>query len=141
MYKRQGLNASLEAATTDAVAEGARGVLVLSADCPAASPEDVRAVALGSGVVLAPDRESTGTNALWRMPPEAIPVFYGPRSRLAHESYARTHGIPFAIVPRPTLALDVDSARDLDDAWSLPTLGAATRAALAALGYPQRRGR
>lgn len=137
----EGLNASLTHATADAVAAGARGVLVLSADCPAATGEDVRAMAIGAGVTLAPNREASGTNALWRMPPDVIPVQFGPRSRFAHEVRAVTHGIPCAIIPRPGLGLDVDRPRDLDAAWEMPTLGAATRAALTALGYPQRRGR
>ena len=61
---------------------------------------------------------------------------FGERSRQAHESYARTHGIPFAIVPNQRLALDVDRPDDL--VAVLPVAGAATRAVLEDLGYPQR---
>jgi 2-phospho-L-lactate guanylyltransferase len=136
-----GLNPSLEAVTAQAVEAGAAGVLVLAADCPAATGDDVRAMAIGPGVTLAPNLDATGTNGLWRMPPDAIPTFFGPNSRLAHESYARTRGIPFAIVPRAGLGLDVDRPRDLDAAWRAPSLGEATRDALRALGYPQRAGR
>ena len=157
----QGLNASLAAATRHAIDAGARGVLVLSADCPAASREDVlffvngallaswvphvpgvqTRLALGPGVVLGPNLDLSGTNALWRMPPDAIDVHFGPRSRIVHQSVARGAGIPFAIVARQAVALDVDRPRDLDAAWKAPTLGRATRACLEDLGYPARTGR
>jgi len=131
----EGLNASLKAATADAAVAGAHGVLVLSADLAAVRGNDVRAMALGTGVVLAPDRTARGTNALWRMPPDAIPAMFGVDSRRAHEAFARAHRIPFAIVARPALALDIDSPRDMADVRSLGP-GEATRAVLDDLGYP-----
>lgn len=133
-----GLNASLDAATADALAEGVDGALVLSADCPAATADDVRALALGRGVVIGPNRTGTGTNALWRMPPDAIGSYFGPRSRQAHESVARSQGVPMAVVARQGIALDVDGPQDVAAAWRYPTLGQATRAALKSLGYPER---
>ncbi|HEX9775849.1 MAG TPA: 2-phospho-L-lactate guanylyltransferase [Actinomycetota bacterium] len=136
----EGLNASLAAATEAALREGATGVLIVSADCPAVTEADVRATALGEGVVLAPDRTGVGTNALWRMPPATIPTHFGGKSRQAHESVARGRGVPFAIVARPALALDVDEPRDLD-ALAAMGAGAATAAVLSSLGYPARAGR
>jgi len=134
----EGLNASLDAATTQAIADGARGVLVLSADCPAATRADIKAVAIGDGVVMAPDRYGTGTNALWRSPPGAIHVSFGGNSRRSHTALAHVHHVPFAVQPLPRLALDVDRPSDLDDVWTLGP-GDATRAALERLGYPSRR--
>ena len=134
----EGLNASLGAATAQAKAEGAYGVLVLSADCPAATRADVGAVAIGAGVVMAPDRYGTGTNALWRSPPDAIQVSFGGNSRRSHTALAHVHHVPFAVQPLPRLALDVDRPADLDDVWALGP-GDATRAALEGLGYPSRR--
>jgi 2-phospho-L-lactate/phosphoenolpyruvate guanylyltransferase len=134
----QGLNASLDAATAMAAEEGARGVLVVSADCPAATRADLRALALGNGVVMAPDRYGTGTNALWRSPPGAIQTSFGGNSARSHTALAHVHHVPFAIRPLPRLALDVDRPADLEDVWALGP-GDATRAALEALGYPSRR--
>lgn len=132
-----GLNASLDAATRDALREGAGALLIVSQDCCAATPADLAAMTLGPGVAVAPNRPGSGTNALWRMPPDAIPeCYFGERSRQAHESYARTHGVPFAIVPNERLGLDVDRPEDL--AAVFPIAGDATRAALEDLGYPQR---
>jgi len=134
----QGLNASLDAATAAAEAEGAEGVLVLSADCPAARPEDVRALAIGRGVVMAPDRYGTGTNALWRSPPGVIQTSFGGNSRRSHTALAHVNGIPFAVMPLPRVALDVDRSADLEAVWAIGP-GDATRAALERLGYPSRR--
>src|SRR5438445_2197417 len=86
-----GLNASLDAATAQAIVEGAHGVLVLSADCPAATRADVKAVALGDGVVMAPDRYGTGTNALWRSPPGVIQTSFGGNSRRSHTALAHVN--------------------------------------------------
>jgi 2-phospho-L-lactate guanylyltransferase len=113
-------------------------VLVLSADCPAATPADVRAVAIGAGVVMAPDRYGTGTNALWRSPPGVIQVSFGGNSRRSHTALAHVNHVPFAVQPLPRLALDVDRPADLDAVWVLGP-GDATRAALERLGYPSRR--
>jgi 2-phospho-L-lactate guanylyltransferase len=134
----EGLNVSLDAATSQAIAEGARGVLVLSADCPAATRADVKAIAIGDGVVMAPDRYGTGTNALWRSPPGVIQVSFGGNSRRSHTALAHVHHVPFALQPLPRLALDVDRPADLDAVWALGP-GDATRAALERLGYPSRR--
>ena len=134
----EGLNASLTVATTDAIAAGATGVLVVSADCPAASREDVRALSVGHGVLLAPDRSGRGTNALWRSPPDAIGLAFGPDSKRAHSSICHRTGVPFAVVPRAGIALDIERPSDLDAAWAAP-VGDATRAVLKDLGYPSRR--
>jgi 2-phospho-L-lactate guanylyltransferase len=136
----EGLNASLSAATAAAVREGFDGVLILSADCPAASGEDVRALSVGPGVMLAPDRSGRGTNALWRAPADAIPLAYGADSKRAHMSIAHVLRVSFAIVPRAGVGLDVDRPSDLDAAWDAP-VGPATRAMLERLGYPARRRR
>lgn len=84
-----GLNASLDAATAMATQAGAAGVLILSADCPAVAAEDVEEIARGAGVAIAPDSGGEGTNALWREPPDGIPVAFGEGSRAAHEQLAR----------------------------------------------------
>jgi 2-phospho-L-lactate guanylyltransferase len=130
-----GLNASIAATTREAVGAGARGMLLVSADCAAARREDLEAVALGYGVALAPDRKGTGTNALWRQPCDLIPTWYGPKSRRAHQGLAYASHVPFARIPLQRLAVDVDTPRDLA---ALVALGAgpATSDALRALGYP-----
>lgn len=133
-----GLNPALNAATEAAIDLGATGVLVLAADCPAVRPADVRALALGPGVAIAPDRTGHGTNALWRMPPDAIGCVYGERSRRAHEALAHVRRVPCAVIPLERVAADVDVPRDLDLLVRMGP-GPATSAALESLGYPSAR--
>src|SRR5437879_4080956 len=86
----EGLNASLDAATAQATVEGARGVLVLSADCPAATRADVKAIAMGDGVVMASERYGTGPNAVWTSPSAAVHESLGRNSQPAYRAPA--HG-------------------------------------------------
>lgn len=132
-----GLNSSLEAATRDAVAAGFDGMLIISADCPAVTPEDLRAIALGGrGVAISPDRWTTGTNALWRQPCDIIEANFGRMSRRSHQGLAYASRIPLARVPRDRVALDVDRPRDLDEICKLGA-GPRTTEALRRLGYPR----
>ncbi len=133
----RGLNASLDAATADALAHGATGVLVVSADLAAATADDLRTLAQGEGVALAPDRAGTGTNALWRTPPDVIGAAFGPSSRAAHQDAARAAGVAFRIVDAPRLAADVDTPEALATVWALGP-GPATRRTLEEMGIPAR---
>lgn len=128
-----GLNPSLEAVTPHDI----QGILILSADLPAVSPEDVRAVAQGYGVTLATDRRGGGTNALWRSPPHVIPLAFGDGSRLRHERLAGSRGVPFRSISRAGLALDIDLPEDLALACEA-SVGPATRDELRRLGLPER---
>lgn len=132
-----GLNASLAATTAEAMADGATGVLIVSSDCPAATPEELACLTLGDGVALATDRSGRGTNALWRQPPGLIPTWFGPESRRAHEGTAYGLQIPFARIPCERLGIDVDLPEDLERI--APIAGPATVEVLASLGYPARR--
>lgn len=132
-----GLNASLAAATRAAIAEGATGVLVVSADLPSVTSEDLAALVASPGVGLAPDRAGVGTNALWRAPGDLIDVAFGPNSLAAHAELARAAGTPAFVAARPGLALDVDTPDDLVEAWR-HGVGSATRKALEELGIAAR---
>lgn len=132
-----GLNGSLTIASGWAHGAGFAGVLVLAADLPAATKADVEAMIEGEGVALAPNRSGDGTNALWRSPPDAIEVAFGPGSRAAHEGLARATGSPLRLVRRPGLALDVDEPHDLRAATEQGS-GAHTRAILERIGVAQR---
>ena len=134
----EGLNASLALATADAVTAGAHGTLIISSDCPAVESSDIKALAVGTGVLIAPDRYGRGTNAIWRAPADAMPTYFGERSRRAHESYARGNNISCAVMPLPRIALDVDRAPDLSAILRLLGPNSATGTLLGALGYPAR---
>lgn len=123
-----GLNASLNAATTAAVDEGAAGVLVVSADLPCATAGDLEALCAGPGVALAPDLARVGTNALWRSPGDLIGVAFGPSSLAAHATLAWDAGVGARIEDVTSLSLDVDTPVHLAAAYAA-AVGPATRRA------------
>lgn len=133
----RGLNASLDAATSDAVVAGASGVLIVSADLAAVTAEELLMVAEGEGIALAPDLAGSGTNALWRSPPNVIKTAFGGASRAAHEASAEHAGAPIRVVRSSRLAADVDTPEALATVWTLGP-GPATRRALEEMGIPAR---
>lgn len=114
-----GMNHALEQATADAIADGIRTLVMISADLPELTAADVgalmRAAPAGAKVTvtLAPDRAGTGTNALVVRPPGAIPLRFGGRSRLAHARECARLGIAMIAVDTPALAQDIDLPADL----------------------------
>jgi 2-phospho-L-lactate guanylyltransferase len=111
------LNQALHQATRAAVGSGAAAVLVVPADLPLVTTEDLQElVALGSSppvVVLAPDRRQAGTNALLASPAGLIEYAFGPSSFDRHRTAALAAGAKVLICDRPGLALDLDLPEDL----------------------------
>ena len=113
------LNAALERATQSALTSGANAVLVLPADLPHLSPDDVRQLIGEPGVdpvvIIAPDRHETGTNALFVRPPGLISYAFGAHSFQRHQALAIRAGARVRIRRLPNAALDVD----VPDDWHL----------------------
>lgn len=113
---RPGLDAALAAADDACADEDA--TLVVAADLPLARPADLdRVCSVGwrRGVVVAPTRDG-GTGALLRRPPRVIRTRYGPGSATAHLGLARAAGVPALRLDVPALALDIDTAGQLQEA-------------------------
>ncbi len=120
VQRTSGLNPGLVEAR-DALVGQADRLLVLPADLPEITAEDVAAmlaladeVAPGTGplVVLAPDRHGRGTNALLLDPPAVIEPSFGGGSRALHASLAAAAGAGYLeLVGR--LGLDLDTPDDL----------------------------
>ncbi len=112
-----GLNAGLEQARSEAVAEGIEALVVLHGDLPNLGVEEVMALAdavpLPAGVAIAPDRAGTGTNGLAQRPAGAVPFRFGAGSCAAHLAAAAAAGLPATLVHRPGLAFDLDTPEDL----------------------------
>jgi 2-phospho-L-lactate guanylyltransferase len=112
------LNIALARATIVARNYTTRGVLVLPADLPLLTPEDVHAmlerVESPPVVVVAPDRHRQGTNALLICPPGLIEYDFGPGSFQRHCLRAHQAGARLEVVELPSLGLDVDLPEDLD---------------------------
>ena len=84
-----------------------------------------------------PDRHGTGTNALLMCPADAIGPAFGPDSRNRHVERARRRELEAVVEEVPSLALDLDTAEDLEALREAladePTLAPETARALAEL--------
>jgi 2-phospho-L-lactate guanylyltransferase len=112
------LNTALKRATVVAQVYASRGVLVIPADLPLLSQEDVMALLQKAieppVVVIAPDRRRQGTNALLLAPANLIEYDFGGGSFKRHCERARRAGARLEIVELPSLGLDLDLPEDLE---------------------------
>ena len=112
------LNPALVRATIVAKQYGVSGVLVLPADLPLISPQDVETLISRADqppvVVIAPDRHRSGTNALLASPPGLIEYDFGPDSFQRHLDRAEQAGVRVDVCELPSLGLDVDIPEDLE---------------------------
>ena len=117
VQRGMGLNAGLEQARAEAMADGAPALLVLHGDLPNLSVADIgaltAAIPAAGGVAIAPDRASIGTNGLAQSPADAIPFAFGSGSFARHREAAAAAGLEVAVVERPGLAFDLDTPADL----------------------------
>lgn len=112
------LNTALTRATVVAQVYATRGVLILPADLPLISEEDVltlieRAVD-PPVIVIAPDRHKKGTNALLISPAGLIEYDFGENSFEKHCELAKQADARLEIVDLPALGLDLDLPEDLE---------------------------
>jgi len=120
------LNVALARATYVARSFNTHGVLVLPADLPFITVDDIRRLLEAAHdppvVAIAPDRKREGTNALLISPPGLIQYQFGPGSFDRHCTRARQAGARLEICDLPSLAVDLDWPEDLHllDGWSVP---------------------
>lgn len=111
------LNVALTRATVVARNYATRGVLVIPADLPLITPEDLRLILARVDeppvVVVVPDRHRQGTNALLVCPAGLIEYDFGPDSFDRHCERARQAGARLEVCELPSLALDMDLPEDL----------------------------
>jgi 2-phospho-L-lactate guanylyltransferase len=111
------LNLALTRATVVARSYITGSVLILPADLPLLTPEDVRAMLDKASnppvVVVTPDRHRLGTNALLVSPVGLIEYEFGPGSFQRHCQRALEKGARLEICELSSLALDVDMPEDL----------------------------
>jgi 2-phospho-L-lactate guanylyltransferase len=112
------LNIALTRATIVAKTYSTRGVLIVPADLPLITCEDVYTLLARIGqppvVVVAPDRHNQGTNALLICPAGLIEYEYGPDSFQKHCELAKKVGARLEVCELPSLALDLDIPDDLE---------------------------
>jgi 2-phospho-L-lactate guanylyltransferase len=119
----KGLNPALHAALVQALQGGASRMIVLFADLPLLTSQDIEllAVAPAGTIAMAPDRHGTGTNALSLPLPQArgFTFGFGPDSFAKHHAEADRLEIRIEEVHSQGLARDVDMPEDLPDAAGL----------------------
>ena len=112
------LNTALRRASMVAQTYQAREILVLPADLPLITPEDIRNFIAYSGhppeVIIAPDRRKDGTNALYINPADLIDFRYGEGSFNIHLDQAKKANARIEIVEGESFALDLDLPEDLN---------------------------
>jgi 2-phospho-L-lactate/phosphoenolpyruvate guanylyltransferase len=111
------LNSALRRATIVAKAYTTRGVLILPADLPLLTSQDIQTLIRCAEnppvVVIAPDRRRDGTNALLVCPAGLIEYAYGPGSFKRHCDEVTQAGIRLEICDLPSISLDLDLPEDL----------------------------
>lgn len=112
------LNTALTRATVIAKNYATHGVIIIPADLPLLTPEDIYTI-LDKGkdlpvVVVAPDHRREGTNALLISPAGLIEYEFGPDSFDRHCERALKAGAKLEICELPSLALDMDLPEDLE---------------------------
>jgi len=111
------LNTALKRATVVAQVYASQGILILPADLPLLTREDVIALVERAAqppvVVIAPDRHEKGTNALLISPSGLIEYDFGENSFKRHCERAKNAGARLEIVDLPSLGLDLDVPEDL----------------------------
>jgi 2-phospho-L-lactate guanylyltransferase len=108
-----GLNQAIDYATAVAMKKGAQKLLILAADLPLVSAEDVAAIfCMQEQVVIVPSGDG-GTNAFLRRPPAVIGSRFGPGSAAAHQALGEAAGVPTRTIHLPSLHLDIDRYADL----------------------------
>ena len=111
------LNAAVGSGIAYACSRGVGQALVLPADVPLATPDELRSLIQSRGgqpgVTLAPSHDGNGTNGLFLAPPNAIEPCYGPGSYLQHMSQAMARRVDVNVVHLEGLSRDIDNPSDL----------------------------
>jgi 2-phospho-L-lactate guanylyltransferase len=120
--EQRGHSQSADAAAGRAMGLGAATVLLLPIDVPLVTKaeiedliEGVRLEEAQPAVIVVPSLDGTGTNALVRTPPDAIPSCFGPGSFQAHLDRARERGVPAAVKRPAGLLFDIDTPEDVEE--------------------------
>ena len=114
-----GLNAAVRRGLAHAAAQGASQALVLPADVPLATSDELlrvmetRAAPGRARAGLVPAGDGGGTNALLLSPPDALEPNFGPGSFLRHLAQAVAKRIDTQVLQLPGLGADMDRPDDL----------------------------
>jgi len=113
------INRALRRATMAAMAYGATKILILPADLPLVTSNDIKELILlddnQSKMIIVPDRKMNGTNALFVNPIGTIKYNFGEWSFKKHIEQAERKKLPVKIFNNEHIAFDLD----VPDDWTL----------------------
>lgn len=112
-----GLNDGLHEGISMIRARKTEGVLILPVDLPLATADDCRLICQGFSaeeVVICPDRQGSGTNALLIPLDREFNFSFGVDSRRNHESVARRLGLRTRICANAAISVDLDEPEDFE---------------------------
>jgi 2-phospho-L-lactate/phosphoenolpyruvate guanylyltransferase len=142
-----GLVPALRHAAQTLTQQGRAGMLIVPADVPLITPQDIVHIAQrhqrhargGRAATLVYASHDGGTNALACSPPDAVPLCYGPDSFRLHVQAARALGLTPDVLHMPRFGRDIDGPADLQSLLAEPAAaGSHTHAWLHASGVAQR---
>lgn len=112
------LNQALEATCDHLVRQKADNVLILPGDMPLLRRADLNALFKHAGetphnIVLSPDMNNDGTNAMLFMLARRPSLAYGKNSFVKHQNNMLRQGLEYSVFRRPGFAQDVDTVADL----------------------------
>lgn len=108
-----GLDNAVTAGRTQAALDGFDHLIVAHADLPLA--HSLSHVAVENRVTIVSDRHNDGTNVLSFPLASTFTTAYGPGSCANHRQLAATAGLECVIISDDDLALDLDTAEDLNE--------------------------
>lgn len=115
----QGMNPAVERGQAQAIADGYRSALVMTADLPQITPAAIDGIIEAAGsfeATLVPSESGTGTNAMLLRPPDVLRPEFGAGSLGRHVAQAGVTRIEHQVLEVANLAVDVDTPEDLLDA-------------------------
>jgi 2-phospho-L-lactate guanylyltransferase len=112
LRERGGLNVALTSAAARYSEHGDGRIVIVAADIPFATGDDLAAVAgAEADVVIVPSMDG-GTSAL-AFQPGRLPLQFGPDSARLHEEVAHRLGLTVERLDLPNLAFDIDTPQHL----------------------------
>lgn len=112
------LNNALLRASLFSMAFSTKGVLIVPADLPKLTPEDVFNFLAERTkppmIVITPDRRQQGTNMLLIDPPDLLTFSFGEDSYKQHCNLAKSRGAQVNVHENKNIALDLDIPEDYD---------------------------
>jgi len=115
--RARGQSAAVARGARECLRRGIPSMLTMPGDIPLLTAADVEALTAGAqstpSVVMVPNRENTGTNALLLLPPDCLPVAFGDDSFRRHLRLCAERGLAVDVRRMPRVALGIDPPEDL----------------------------